>query len=95
MTELAKTLRLSAVPLYIQVAAELRRRIESGHWASGQKISTIEDLQKEFGVARVTVRQAVELLEKDGLVRSKDGGRSSRRSSRTPAGSSSTPAGPR
>ena len=59
MSELAKTLRLSAVPLYIQVAAELRRRIESGRWASGQKISTIEDLQAEFGVARVTVRQAV------------------------------------
>ena len=73
MTELAKTLRLSAVPLYIQVAAELRRRIESGLWASGQKISTIEDLQEEFGVARVTVRQAVELLEKDGLVRRQQG----------------------
>jgi GntR family transcriptional regulator len=73
MSELAKTLRLSAVPLYIQVAAELRRRIESGHWASGQKISTIEDLQEEFGVARVTIRQAVELLEKDGLVRRQQG----------------------
>jgi GntR family transcriptional regulator len=73
MTELAKTLRLSAVPLYIQVAAELRRRIESGRWASGQKISTIEELQDEFGVARVTVRQAVELLEKDGLVRRHQG----------------------
>ncbi len=70
MSELAKTLRLSAVPLYIQVAAELRRRIESGHWAAGQKISTLEDLQQEFGV---TVRQAVELLEKDGLVRRQQG----------------------
>jgi GntR family transcriptional regulator len=73
MSELAKTLRLSAVPLYIQVAAELRRRIESGHWAAGQKISTLEELQAEFGVARVTVRQAVELLEKDGLVRRQQG----------------------
>ena len=73
MSQLAKTLRLSAVPLYIQVAAELRRRIEVGHWASGQKISTIEDLQEEFGVARVTIRQAVELLEKDGLVRRQQG----------------------
>ena len=73
MSELAKTLRLSAVPFYIQVAAELRRRIESGLWAAGQKISTLEDLQAEFGVARVTVRQAVELLEKDGLVRRQQG----------------------
>lgn len=73
MNQLAKTLRTSAVPLYIQVATLLRRRIENGHWASGEKISTIEDLQKEFGVARVTVRQAVELLEKDGLVRRQQG----------------------
>jgi GntR family transcriptional regulator len=73
MTELAKTLRMSAVPLYIQVAAELRRRIESGKWGEGQKISTLEELQEEFGVARVTVRQAVELLEKDGLLRRQQG----------------------
>lgn len=73
MSQLAKTLRLSAVPLYIQVAALLRRRIENGHWTTGQKISTIEELQDEFGVARVTVRQAVELLEKDGLVRRQQG----------------------
>ena len=73
MSELSKTLRLSAVPLYIQVAAELRRRIESGRWAAGQKISTIEELQAEFGVARVTVRQSLEILEKDGLVRRQQG----------------------
>src|SRR5262249_35940651 len=73
MSELAKTLRVSAVPLYIQVAAGLRRRIEGGIWAAGQKISTLEELQTEFGVARVTVRQAVELLEKDGLVRRQQG----------------------
>lgn len=73
MSQLAKTLRLSAVPLYIQVGALLRRRIENGHWTAGQKISTIEQLQEEFGVARVTIRQAVEVLEKDGLVRRQQG----------------------
>ncbi|MBV9521625.1 MAG: GntR family transcriptional regulator [Alphaproteobacteria bacterium] len=68
MSQLAKTFRLSQVPLYIQVATMLRRRIEERHWAPGEKISTIEALQAEFGVARVTVRQAVELLEKEQLV---------------------------
>jgi GntR family transcriptional regulator len=68
MSQLAKTFRLSQVPLYLQVATMLRRRIEDGHWAPGEKISTIEELQEEFGVARVTVRQAVELLEKEQLV---------------------------
>jgi GntR family transcriptional regulator len=73
MSQLAKTFRLSQIPLYIQVGTALRRRIEEGHWAPGEKISTIEELQAEFGVARVTVRQAVELLEKEGLVRRQQG----------------------
>jgi len=73
MNQLAKTLRLSQVPLYLQVSAVLRRRIEDGHWSAGEKISTIEELQAEFGVARVTVRQAVELIEKEGLVRREQG----------------------
>jgi GntR family transcriptional regulator len=73
MSQLAKTLRMSQMPLYLQVAAVLRRRIEDGHWSAGEKISTIEELQVEFGVARVTVRQAVELLEKEGLVRREQG----------------------
>ncbi|HZS83947.1 MAG TPA: GntR family transcriptional regulator [Stellaceae bacterium] len=73
MTKLAKTFRLSQIPLYIQVATMLRRRIEEGQWAPGDKISTIEELQEEFGVARVTIRQAVELLEKEQLVSRQQG----------------------
>jgi len=61
------------IPAYIQVAAALRRRIEIGDWKPGEKISTLEELEEEFQVARVTVRQAVELLERDGLVTRQQG----------------------
>jgi GntR family transcriptional regulator len=70
---LAETYARSPVPLYLQVAAVLRRRIEDGHWPPGAKMSTLEELEREFQVARVTVRQAVELLEKQGLVERKQG----------------------
>ena len=40
----------------------MRHRIQSGQWKPGQKISTLEELEREFEVARVTVRQAVEIL---------------------------------
>ncbi len=74
MTEhLAKTYQRSRVPLYLQVAAILRKRIEDGHWALGEKISTLEELETEFQVARVTVRQAIELLQKEGLVHRQQG----------------------
>ncbi|MET0679685.1 MAG: GntR family transcriptional regulator [Burkholderiales bacterium] len=61
------------VPRYLQVASALRRRIHEGRWAVGGRIATIHALQREFGVARVTVRQAIELLNREGLVRARQG----------------------
>src|SRR5262249_38518080 len=55
----------SRVPLYIQVASIMRQRIEGRTWLPGQKIPTLEQLEKEFQVARVTVRQAVEIMRKE------------------------------
>jgi GntR family transcriptional regulator len=73
MSKLRTTYARSPVPLYIQVASALRRRIETGQWRQGQQISTLEALEQEFEVARVTVRQAVELLQDEGLVRRHQG----------------------
>ena len=73
MSELASTYQRSRIPLYVQLADALRRRIEDGRWEPSQKISTLEELEKEFQVARVTVRQAVDLLQKEGLVRRQQG----------------------
>jgi GntR family transcriptional regulator len=70
---LTETYERSRISLYVQVAAALRRRIEEGYWQPGDKISTLEELETEFQVARVTVRQAVELLQKEGLVQRRQG----------------------
>lgn len=60
-------------PRYVQVASALRRRIQEKHWRVGDKISTLEELESEFSVARVTVRQAIELLQDEGLLKSHQG----------------------
>lgn len=73
MNQLAKTYERSRIPLYLQVAAALERRIEVGQWKPGQKISTLVELETEFQVARVTVRQAVDILRERGLVRCQQG----------------------
>ncbi len=59
--------------MYIQVASVLRTRIQSGQWSSGEKISTLEELEREFEVARVTVRQAVDILREEGLLQARQG----------------------
>lgn len=58
----------SPVPLYAQLAELFRGRIARGTWPAGEQVPTIEQLMAEFDVARVTVRQAITLLAKDGLV---------------------------
>src|SRR5918998_4927661 len=73
MSKLARVYDRSRIPLYIQVASVMRQRIETGYWRPGQKISTLEELEQEFEVARVTVRQAIELLREEDLLRCQQG----------------------
>lgn len=58
-----------AEPRYAQLATLLRNRIARGEWAIGQQIPAIPELQEEFALSRVTVREAVELLEREHLVK--------------------------
>jgi len=58
----------SPVPRYAQLADLLRGRIARGVWPTGGTLPTIDQLMREFDLARVTVRQAVNLLAQEGLV---------------------------
>src|SRR6266571_5012106 len=73
MSKLSKAYDRSRVPLYIQVASVMRQRIATKQWRAGQRISTLAELEHEFQVARVTVRQAVDLLREEGLLRCEQG----------------------
>lgn len=63
----------SPIPRYLQLAELMRQRIARGRWIVGQKLPSLEALVEEFGVARVTVRQAIELLAREGLVSPQQG----------------------
>ncbi len=63
------------VTLYAQVCIVLRDRILSGTWKHGEEIPTLSALVEEFALARVTVRQAVQMLVKEGLLSSQRGRR--------------------
>jgi len=55
-------------PLYVQLADLFRQRIVKGLWKEGERLPSLEQLVDEFGVARVTIREAMARLERDGLV---------------------------
>jgi DNA-binding GntR family transcriptional regulator len=60
--------QLDPTPLKVQLANELRARIESGDLEPGQPIPSESYLQQEHGVSRGTVREAVAILREQGLV---------------------------
>ena len=63
----------SHVPKYAQIADIFRQRISRGVWPQGLRLPANEVLADEFSVSRVTIRQAVDLLARDGLIEAQQG----------------------
>lgn len=56
-------------PLYITVYDQLFKLISNGVYLPNSQLPTEPELAKMFGVSRMTLRQALSLLEDDGLIR--------------------------
>lgn len=63
-----KALKKSNVSRYIQLASLFRQRVENGEWDVGQKIPTVKELAEQCGVATMTIRQSLDILEEEGLI---------------------------
>jgi len=64
----ATDLSRSPVARYIQLATLFRNRIAAGEWPVGGRIPNVDELAAEFSVARGTMREALGLLEQEGLL---------------------------
>jgi DNA-binding transcriptional regulator YhcF (GntR family) len=71
--ELGQIDRGSDRSAYRQIADVLREAIESDRLPSGKRLPSEAELIEHFGVARMTVRQAVQELRSEGLVHSEHG----------------------
>lgn len=72
MTE-RQSLGQPAAPLYLQIVEKLRAQIVSGKYPPGSLLPSEAALTKDFGVSRVTVRQALAELENSGLIHRQQG----------------------
>ncbi|MBW1709188.1 MAG: GntR family transcriptional regulator [Deltaproteobacteria bacterium] len=66
-------LKKGPIPLYHQLERIVRKRILSGKISPSEALPTDYQLCKEFGVSRITVRQALKILEDDGLIMREQG----------------------
>lgn len=55
-------------PLYLDIASEIKKRIEEGIYQPGEQLPAEVEFAEELGVSRSTLREALSLLEKERFV---------------------------
>lgn len=55
-------------PIYIQIHNEIKKSIEAGKWAVGDRIPAERELAEQFNVSRMTLRQAIQTLVDEGIL---------------------------
>ncbi|MEW5630458.1 winged helix-turn-helix domain-containing protein, partial [Streptomyces hydrogenans] len=58
----------SAVPRYSQIVGELRRRIEAGELAPGDRVPSTREITRQWGVAMATATKVLTELRREGVV---------------------------
>jgi GntR family transcriptional regulator len=57
-----------ARPLQVQVADDIRLKIESDEWPAGHKLPSFDELAAVHGCSLAVIRKAVDLLKQQGLI---------------------------
>ncbi len=55
-------------PIYVQIQNVIRERIERGEWTPGTMLPSEREFRETYGIARMTVRQAISALVAEGLL---------------------------
>jgi GntR family transcriptional regulator len=55
-------------PVHMSIHDDLRIRLSAGEWAAGERLPSEADLAGRYGVARMTIRQALGALASEGMV---------------------------
>jgi DNA-binding GntR family transcriptional regulator len=65
--------RESKLKLYVQIYTIIREKIESGEWPIGTQIPTEDDFCRTYDVSKVTVREAIQELVREGYLKRQQG----------------------
>ena len=68
-----RILHNSGVPIYQQIAEQMKTDILSGKMKQGEYLPSIRSLAKELKISVITTMKAYELLEEEGLVTAAQG----------------------
>src|SRR5438105_13008663 len=60
--------RKSPLPRYYQLKEIMREKVRAGEWKPGDLIPSERELGEKYGISRMTARQAITDLVKEGLI---------------------------
>lgn len=63
----------SMVPIYEQIADQIRKQIACGSLASGELLPSVRTCAKNYHISALTVKKAYDLLESEGFVQTVHG----------------------
>ncbi|MGI5233747.1 GntR family transcriptional regulator [Actinoallomurus sp. CA-142502] len=58
---------------YVRIADDIRRDIASGRYAVGEPLPSVAELATRFGVAKMTISNAIAALRDEGLIQTRQG----------------------
>jgi len=73
VTERARFQQVEPVRLYQRIVEQIETAVADGSLRPGQRLPSERELVTQFGASRPTVREALRVLESNGLVRSRPG----------------------
>lgn len=56
------------IPIYQQLVDTIRTAVKKGELVSGQQLPTVQEMSRDLGIARGTIKRAYDELERAGLV---------------------------
>ena len=59
------------LPVYIQIHDQIKANIENNTYKIGDRLPSERELSKQFGVSRMTLRQAIQTLADEGFLSAK------------------------
>lgn len=60
-------------PLYLQVIDKIKQDIDSGVYEAGERLPSEFELSKQLGISRATLREALRILEDEGVITRRHG----------------------
>lgn len=60
-------------PLYLQVIDKIKMDIETGTYEAGERLPSEFELSKQLGISRATLREALRILEDEGIITRRHG----------------------